>query len=417
MSDSNEQQERDQGVATELSIARPKRQCVAREQTLPQQRMDALFKAKKASAAPAKQQTITKPAQLDKAATAQVRTAPSHPALPRPPPPAPSVPQPVSRPPQAKVVTLTAAAARPAPAPAAFVPSSLPETVALLQSLHSSLSLSSIPPSASALPSRSIQLQFISTFLSSHLESRSSSALYIAGRPGVGKTLTVDMAMQAVLGSSCPALTTRDGAAGGGGGRAWRYAAKAKAKRDTSALPSTLVVSLNAMAVKEGGGRFWHRLWSLFKAGGRRGQSTATADGWREDEEDRQLSSDEARTRVEKFVVATHRRREMIVLVVDEIDALLTSSAASSRSLPQPASAVSSSSLPSSSSSSASSASLLHSLFLLVYSSSSCLLLLSISNNITLLDGHLASLSASLAQPERVVFSTYSQQDLLAILD
>ena len=285
-----------------------------------------------------------------------------------------------------------------------FVPATREETVTLLNRVHATLALSAFPTTTSALlPSRTLHLTHLCTFLSRHLTTRTPAALYIAGRPGVGKTLTVDWALQTTFGPSAAALGSKDGVAGGGGGgRVWRYSGgkvRGGSQANSVRLPVTTVVTVNAIALMKGHGSFWCKLLALLTSSGRHGSSS------RQYDDQLQLPADEALHRLHQLLAATHSRREMIVLVVDEIDALLSSTTVSSAAVGC-----------TSGSSGSGSTTLLHALFRLVYAASSCVVLLSISNNITLLDSHCSTLAATHSLPERVVFSTYSQADLLCIL-
>ena len=298
----------------------------------------------------------------------------------------------------ALVMRVPTAFAPPVLAPTPFVPATRDEAIALLNRVHATLALSAFPTAASALlPSRHLHLSHLCSFLARHLAARTPAALYVAGRPGVGKTLTVDWALQSTFGPASAVLGSNDGAAGGGGGgQVWRYGGgRAKGKAASGAgLPATTVVTVNAIAMMKGHGSFWCKLLAMLVHKGRPSDELLS------------LSADEALRRLQLHLDRTRSRGEMIVLVMDEIDALASSAATS----------------PSSAGSAGGggggggSFSLLHALFRLVYGASSCVVLLSISNNITLLDAHCAALAAAHALPERVVFSTYAQTDLLHIL-
>ena len=363
-------------AAAQRTETRPKRSCAQPTQ----QHMNRLLLTKK---------TSTTPAAILKPCPSPTKAAPSSPAFEHL-----STASSSSTPPAEPTAAVAAPPpAQPAQPAAPYVPSTREETLALLQSLHSSLSLSAPPTCPSLIPSRTAQLSHIRSFLHTALSTRTPHALYVAGRPGVGKTLTVDLAVKALLGGT------------GASPAAYRCAAKKAARGSTTALPCSTVVSMNAVAVREGGGRFWVRLLGMMRWAAR-GKAGAA---YQPSEDERTMGHDEALRDVQRFVRDKHARGEMILLVVDEIDALFASSAFSSSS-PLP----SSSSSPSSTT--ASSTGLLRSLLELIYSSDSCLVLVSISNSITLLDEHLSSLSASHTLPERVVFSTYSHADLLSIL-
>ena len=300
--------------------------------------------------------------------------------------------------PPAAMVSVPAAFVPPPLATIPFVPATRDETITLLNRVHATLALSAFPTSTTALlPSRTVHLSHLCTFLSRHLVDRTAGAVYIAGRPGVGKTLTVDWALQTTFGPSAAVLgSSKDGVAGGGGsGKVWRYSGKGKGQAGGVRLPATTVVTANAIAMMKGHGSFWCKLLALL--------SSSRHSSSRHYDDPLHLSADEALQRIHQLVENTRHRGEMIVLVLDEIDALLSSASST------PAAG-------SSAGASGGSFTLLHALFRLVYGASSCVVLLSISNSITLLDSHCATLAASNSLPERVVFSTYSQADLLSIL-
>ena len=363
---------------------RPKRHCA--HQT--QQRLHAYYKATKPNTTST---TPTLAPPTDECLSHQHQSSPAPATKPE------AVEQP---PPAAVVISVPVAFAPPPLAATPFVPASRDETITLLNRVHSTLALSAFPTTTSALlPSRSAHLTHLCSFLSRHLADRTSAALYIAGRPGVGKTLTVDWALQTTFGPSVAVLGSKDGVAGGGAaGKVWRYGGRTKGK-GSGGLPATTVVTVNAIALMKGHGSFWCRLLALLASKGNSG---------RQHDELLHLPADEALRRLQQLIDNTRKRGEMIVLVIDEIDALLSSTTSSI--------ATGSSSTAAVSGGSGGSFTLLHALFRLVYGASSCVVLLSISNSITLLDSHCSTLSATNSLPERVVFSTYSQADLLCIL-
>jgi len=209
----------------------------------------------------------------------------------------------------------------------------------------------------------------------------------------VGKTLTVDWALQTTFGQSTAVLGSKEGVAGGGGGgRVWRYGGRVRggSKAGGAGLPVTTVVTVNAIALMKGHGSFWCKLLALL-----------TSSSSRHHDDLLHLPADEALHRLHQLLTTLHNRREMIILVVDEIDALLSTAQSTATTA---------------AGGGGGSVTLLHALFRLVYGASSCIVLVSISNNITLLDSHCSTLAATHSLPERVVFSTYSQADLLCIL-
>ena len=365
---------------------RPKRHCA--QQT--QQRLNSHFKATKpiATTATTDQPTSKRPQPpTDHCLPHQLNSTAE-----------PTKPRAVEQMPAAVVISVPAAFSPPPLAATPFVPATRDETITLLNRVHATLALSAFPTTTSSpLPSRTLHLAHLCSFLSRHLTSHTPAALYIAGRPGVGKTLTADWALQTVFGVSVAVLGSKGGmAGGGGGGRVWRYGGKVKGRGSVSVLPVTTVVTVNAIAMMKGHGSFWCKLLALL-----------TTNSSRQHDDLLQLPADEALHRLTNHINNTRNRHEMILLVVDEIDALLSSSASASAS---------GSMVGGGSSGSGGSLTLLHALFRLVYGASSCVVLLSISNNITLLDSHCSTLAATNSLPERVVFSTYSQADLLCIL-
>ena len=370
---------------------RPKRHCA--EQT--QQRLNTYYRTTKsdphATAMPLKYQPPPLPPATPPPAPTN-RTLKQHKPLPEP-----AKPERIEQSSPTVVVAVPTAFVAPPLAASPFVPSTRGDTIALLNQVHAALALSAYPTTTTALlPSRTLQLTHVATFLTQHLTARTPAALYIAGRPGVGKTLTVDWALQSVLGAGVAVLGSGGGMAGGGAtGKVWRCGGGGKMRgRASTALPATTVVTVNTIALMKGHGSFWCKLLALLTSSG--------SNSSRQHDDLLQLPADEALRRVQQLIDNTRKRGEMIVLAVDEIDALLSSAASSAAS--------------GSSTGGGGSFMLLHALFRLVYSASSCVVLVSISNNITLLDSHCSALSATNSLPERVVFSTYSQDDLLCIL-
>ena len=387
-------------------VERPKRRCV--EQT--QQRVNEYFKATKfnttSTTTTATTTPQTKPAHQQAPADNRL---PHHSQL--TPPPSTGKPKIVELIPPAVVVGVPAAFVPPLLAPTPFVPASRDATIALLNRVHATLALSAFPTTTATttptpLPSRHLHLTHLCHFLSRHVGGRTPAALYIAGRPGVGKTLTVDWALRTVFGAAAAVLGSGGdggGGGGGGGGRVWRYGGgrmKSKARGGVG-LPVTTVVTVNAIAMMKGHGSFWCKLLALLTTN----SSSSSNNSSRQHDDLLHLPADEAHRRLQHHINTTRNRNEMIVLVVDEIDALLSSSSVAS----QTAASVGQSA-------GGGSVSLLHALFRTVYGASSCVVLVSISNNITLLDSHCTTLAATHSLPERVVFSTYTEADLLHIL-
>ena len=381
VTEDNASDSEDEPLQQRYTEHRSKRQCADQKQ----QRLHTYYRAAKANA------TTTTPQPPHKQQPAADLCLPER----IDPVPVPTKPIVVERAPSAVVVGVPPAFMPPPLAATPFVPATRDETITLLNRVHATLALSAFPTTTSALlPSRTLHLTHLCSFLSRHLGNRTPAALYIAGRPGVGKTLTVDWALQTTFGPSTAVLGSTHGVAGGGGcGRVWRYGGKLRSKGSAAGLPATTVVTANAIAMMKGHGSFWCKLLALLISRGSSGRQY--------DDDLLRLSADEALSRLQQLVANTGKRGEMIVLVVDEIDALL-SSAASSAATGAPAGG--------------GSFTLLHALFRLVYGASSCVVLVSISNNITLLDAHCSTLAATNSLPERVVFSTYSQADLLCIL-
>ena len=376
-------------------VNRPKRHCV--EQT--QQRLNTYYNATKPTATATTTTPQLKHVQQPPPAPPARNRLPQHDK----PPTKPAKPNPTQPiPPAAVAVTVPAAFVPPPLAATPFVPSTREDTLTLLHRVHAALALSAYPTATSALlPSRTAHLAHVSTFLSRHLSTRSPAALYIAGRPGVGKTLTVDWALQGVFGCGVAVLGSKDGVAGGGGGsgKVWRYGGGksrgGKGGVGGAGLPVTTVVTVNAIALMKGHGNFWCKLLALL--------TTHKPNTTHHNE----LPADQAQQRIHTLVANTRKRGEMIVLAVDEIDALLSSASST-------AAGGGGGSLAGGGG--GGSFGLLSALFRLVYGAESCVVLVSISNNITLLDAHCSTLAAANSLPERVMFSTYSQDDLLCIL-
>jgi len=253
-----------------------------------------------------------------------------------------------------------------------FLPSSPTQARELLESLDESLTFSSLPEATNPLPARAPHLNLLASFLINSLNETNTNntntnnnrrALYLCGRPGCGKSACVKIVLERIF----DLTESRDAA---------------KIISSSPHVPKTLIIAINAMSQKSPASCL-QSLLEIARAATKsklsRNNSSAISDSSRLMGEFREF------LRLER---AVGRR---CLLIIDELDALLPTFRARN------------------SSSSLEARTVIEFLFSLAANNE--IVLIAISNDINLIDA-----MSEEQQPKKLVFSCYSQQDIVNIL-